>query len=80
MIVMCVLSGVTVHQLLPGNTFDTGPIVLKEEVHKRVGGETREDWERRIHEAEYRVLPTAINRVLHVMKHGIDVSKGEFPW
>jgi formyltetrahydrofolate-dependent phosphoribosylglycinamide formyltransferase len=72
-------SGVTVHQLLPGNAFDTGPIVLKQEVHRR-DDDTREDWERRIHETEYQVLPIAINRVLHVMKHTIDVSRGDFPW
>lgn len=72
-------SGVTVHQLLPGNTFDTGPIILKQEVHRRVD-DTPETWEAKIHAAEYQTLPTAINRVLHVMKHGIDVSKGDFPW
>jgi formyltetrahydrofolate-dependent phosphoribosylglycinamide formyltransferase len=72
-------SGVTVHQVLPGNECDTGPIVLKEEVHRRID-DTLEDWENRIHQTEHRVLPTAISRVLHVMKHGIDVSKGEFPW
>lgn len=72
-------SGVTVHQVLPGNECDTGPIILKEEVQRRVD-DTKEDWERRIHEAERRVLPTAISKVTHAMKHGIDVSKGEFPW
>lgn len=72
-------SGVTVHQVLPGNECDTGPVILKEEVHRRVD-DTPEEWEKRIHEAEFRVLPTAIKRVLHVMEHGIDVSRGEFPW
>jgi len=72
-------SGVTVHQVLPGNKFDSGPIVLKEEVQRRVD-DTKEDWENRVHQTEHRVLPTAISKVLHVMKHGIDVSKGEFPW
>lgn len=73
------VSGVTVHQILPGNNFDVGPVILKEEV-RREGKETLEEWRNKIHEAEYRILPTAINRVGHVMKHGIDVSRGDFPW
>jgi amidophosphoribosyltransferase len=73
------VSGVTVHQLLPGQTFDVGPIILQEEVRKKEE-ETLEEWEKRIHEAEYRTLPSALKRVLHVMKHNIDVSRGDFPW
>jgi amidophosphoribosyltransferase len=73
------VSGITVHQLLPGNAFDTGPIVLKEEAH-RIEGETRENWEKRMHAIEYRVLPAALKRVAHVLQHNIDVSKGDFPW
>ena len=73
------LSGVTIHQLVPGNDYDTGPIILKEEV-RRVEGESKEEFEARIHQAEYRVLPAAINRVLHVLGYGINVAKGTFPW
>lgn len=73
------VSGVTVHQLLPNHPFDTGPIILKEEV-QRNKDDTFEKWEAKIHEAEYRVLPTALKRVIHALKHNIDISKGDFPW
>lgn len=73
------VSGVTVHQVLPKNYFDIGPVVLKEEV-KRRKDDTLETFKKRIHEAEYRVLSTAIKRVIHVMKEGVDVSKGDFYW
>ena len=73
------VSGVTVHQVLPRAVFDTGPILIKEEVTRRPG-ESWPSWEARIHSAEHRVLPTAIKRVIHVMTHGIDVSTGRFPW
>lgn len=71
--------GVTVHQILPKNNFDIGPVILKEEVRRR-NNDTLETFGKRIHEAEYRVLPTAIKRIIHVMKEGIDVSKGGFYW
>jgi phosphoribosylglycinamide formyltransferase-1 len=73
------LSGVTVHQVLPGNGMDTGPIIVREEVWKQPR-ESLKNWERRIHEAEYRALPTALKRVLHVISHNIDASGGEFFW
>ena len=73
------VSGVTVHQVLPNANFDTGPIVLKEEVARKPG-ESWSGWEARMHNTEHRVLPTALKRVIHVMKHDIDVSKGQFPW
>ena len=73
------VSGVTIHQLLPGNPFDTGPVVIKAEVPIKPD-ETLDQWEQRIHQAEYYVLPTAINRVLQVLRQGIDPSKGDFPW
>ena len=73
------VSGVTVHQVLPGDAFDTGPIVMKEEVARK-HGESWSGWEARVHNAEHRVLPTALKRVIHVLKHDIDVSKGQFPW
>jgi len=72
------VSGVTVHQVIPGPS-DTGPIILQEEVH-RIKGESLKQWEQRIHAAEYRILPTALKRVIHVMKQGVDVADGEFPW
>jgi phosphoribosylglycinamide formyltransferase-1 len=73
------VSGVTVHQVLPHAAFDTGPIVLKEEVARKQG-EPWSAWEARMHETEHRVLPAALKRVLHVIKHNIDVSAGQFPW
>ena len=73
------VSGVTVHQVLPHAVFDTGPILMKEEVARKPG-ESWSGWEARIHNTEHRVLPTALKRVIHVMKHDIDVSKGQFPW
>ena len=56
------LSVVTVHEVIPGN-FDTGPIIAQEEVIK-ADGETLEDWERKIHQTEYRLLPKAINIII----------------
>lgn len=73
------VSGVTVHQVIPSGNFDVGPVILRAEVRRR-HDDTIESWEKRIHEAEYLFLPTAIKRVLHVMKNGIDISKGDFPW
>ncbi len=73
------VSGVTVHQVIPSENFDIGPIILKSEVarHKNDSFET---WEKKIHETEYQVLPTAIKRVLHVISQNIDISKGDFVW
>jgi amidophosphoribosyltransferase len=73
------VSGVTVHQILPGNKYDVGPIIMKAEVRCKPE-DTLESWERKIHETEYMILPTAIKRVLHVMRNDIDISKGEFIW
>jgi amidophosphoribosyltransferase len=73
------VSGVTVHQILPGNNFDVGPIILKAEV-RRKPEDTLESWEKKIHQAEYLLLPTAVKRVLHLMKNNVDISKGEFIW
>lgn len=72
------VSGVTVHQVTPG-PFDTGPVILQEEVH-RIKEESLEQWEQRVHAAEYRILSTALKRVIHVMMQGIDVADGNFPW
>lgn len=73
------VSGVSVYQLLPGFEHDTGSIIIREEV-RRNPDDTFEKWETKIHEAEYRALPTAIQRVIHVMQKGVDVSKGEYKW
>lgn len=73
------VSGITVHQVLPESTYDIGPILLKEEVRRR-RGETLESWEERMRSTEHRVLPTALKRLIHMMKQGIDVSHGDFSW
>ncbi len=73
------VSGITIHQIVAGNHFDMGPIIMKSEIRRRPE-DTFESWEKKIHETEHVILPTAIKRVLHVIKNGIDISKGEFIW
>lgn len=73
------VSGFTVHQLLPGDDFDTGPVILSAEAHRHPD-DTLETWEKRIRATEYLFIVTAVKRILHVMQYGIDVSKGTFPW
>ncbi|MGH9857250.1 MAG: phosphoribosylglycinamide formyltransferase, partial [Acidobacteriota bacterium] len=73
------LNGVTVHQIIPADIYDTGPIIISAEVSRKAS-DTKETYEKKIHQTEHLLLPTAIKRVLHVMQSGIDVSKGEFPW
>ena len=74
------VSGITVHQVLPGNSVDMGPIITKAEVRRKTN-DTPETFEKRIREMEYVLLPTAIKRILHVTNHhNIDISKGDFPW
>jgi amidophosphoribosyltransferase len=73
------VSGFTVHQVLPGENFDIGPIILKAEVRRRED-DTIDSWEKRIRETEYLFIVTAIKRALHMMKQGVDISKGGFPW
>jgi amidophosphoribosyltransferase len=73
------VSGFTVHQLLPGDEFDVGPVILTAEAHRHPD-DTEETWEKRVQATEHLFLPAAVKRVLHVMKSGIDISKGEFPW
>ncbi len=73
------VSGFSVHQLLPGDGFDMGPVILTAEVHRHPS-DTVETWEKRVAETENLFIPTAVKRILHVMQSGIDVSKGTFPW
>lgn len=60
------VSGVTVHQVVPG-PFDTGPIILRREV-ERLPEDSFEDWESRIHQMEYQIFPEAISIVLSRME------------
>ena len=73
------VSGVTIHQILPEDTFDVGPIVMKAEVkiHKE---DKLADWKKKMETAEHILVPTALKRIIHVMKNNIDISGGKFPW
>jgi amidophosphoribosyltransferase len=73
------VSGFSVHQLLPGDGFDMGPVILTAEV-RRHPDDTMDSWEKRVAQTENLFIATAVKRILHVMQSGIDVSKGTFPW
>ena len=73
------VTGITIHQVLPENGFDVGPIIMKAEVRIKQD-ETFESVKKRMDETEHLLFPTAIKRILHVIKSGIDISKGQFPW
>lgn len=73
------VSGITVHQVLPGDGFDVGPVILKGEVRIKKD-DTFESWRKKMDEIEHLLLPAALKRVLHVMKSGIDTSHGKYPW
>ena len=73
------VSGITVHQVLPGDKFDVGPVIMKSEVRiKR--DDTFESWIAKMNATEHALLPTAIKRIVHVLQNNIDISKGEFTW
>lgn len=57
------VAGVTVHRVVPGGPVDTGEILLKEEV-MRIPKESLDDFTARMHSAEFRVFPLAVQRVL----------------
>jgi amidophosphoribosyltransferase len=73
------VSGITVHQVLPGDNFDVGPVIMKSEV-KIHADDTFESWKKRMDQAEHALLPAAVKRVLHIMKSGIDINHGGFIW
>jgi amidophosphoribosyltransferase len=73
------VTGITVHQVLLGEIVDMGPVVMKAEV-RILAGETYESLQGRMNEAEHQLVPSAIKRILHVLKHNVDVSQGSFPW
>lgn len=73
------VSGITVHQILPGDGFDIGPIIMKGEVRIK-NDDTFDIWRKRMDNIEHLLVPAAIKRALHVMKSGIDISKGEYTW
>lgn len=73
------VSGITVHQVLPGDTFDVGPVIMKAEVRIHPT-DTYESWIKKMEETEHELVPAAIKRVIHVLKNNIDISDGKFPW
>ncbi len=73
------LSGISVHQVLPGDNFDVGPVILKAEVRIRQD-DTFESWRKRMDEIEHMLLPAAMKRIIHVMSYNLNISKGDFPW
>ncbi len=73
------VGGISVHQVLPGDKFDVGPVILKAEVRIK-HDDTYESWQKKMNETEHMVVPTAIKRIIHVLKNNIDISNGKFPW
>jgi folate-dependent phosphoribosylglycinamide formyltransferase PurN len=73
------VSGITVHQVLPGTVFDVGPVVMKAEVRIRPD-DTFDSWRQRMDETEHLLVPTAMKRILHILQNGIDISRGGFVW
>lgn len=73
------VSGISVHQILPSDMYDVGPVILKAEVRIHPH-DTYESWKKRMEETEHLILPTAIKRIIHVIKNGIDITKGDFYW
>lgn len=73
------VSGISVHQVLPGNSVDIGPVVMKSEVRIKPD-ESFDIWKKKMDETEHQLFPTALKRILHVLQNGIDISKGDFQW
>lgn len=73
------VSGITIHQVLPGDTYDVGPVIMKAEVRIKPT-DTFATWKAKMDETEHQLLPTAVKRVLHILQNNIDISKGDFPW
>ena len=74
------VAGVTIHQIVPGNKVDTGPVVMQAEVRTRKN-DTLKEYETRLRTMEYLLVPTAIKKILHVVHtHNISISNGYFPW
>ncbi|HSA83560.1 MAG TPA: formyltransferase family protein [Patescibacteria group bacterium] len=73
------VGGISVHQILPGDAVDVGPIIMKSEVRIHPT-DTKASWEQKMHEAEHQLVSTALKRIVHVMKQNIDISAGRFPW
>lgn len=57
------VTGVSIHEILSGNTYDEGKVILKEEVQRREG-ENVDELEARIHATEHRILSIALQKIL----------------
>jgi phosphoribosylglycinamide formyltransferase-1 len=57
------VTGVTIHYIDPAKIFDTGEVILKQEVRRRAG-ETLEKLEKRVHETEHEMYGTALQKIL----------------
>jgi formyltetrahydrofolate-dependent phosphoribosylglycinamide formyltransferase len=73
------VTGISVHQVLPGDGFDVGPVIMKSEVNIHAD-EPFESVKKRMDDTEHLLLSTAIKQIIHVIKHDIDISQGDFPW
>lgn len=73
------VGGISVHQILPGDGFDVGPVIMKAEVRIHPS-DTYASWQKKRDETEHQLIPTALKRIIHVLKQNIDISTGRFPW
>lgn len=73
------VAGITVHQVLPGDEVNMGPIIMQEELRitKDLSMKIKEKLAR---EAEERIIPSALSRALYVLDHNINISQGIYPW
>ena len=74
------VTGVTIHQILPGKFMDTGPIIFQQEVEGPGMEESFESFAFRVQSAEKPALVNAVGRLAHVFGHNINISRGVFPW
>ncbi|MBI5122524.1 hypothetical protein HZA75_01570 [Candidatus Roizmanbacteria bacterium] len=72
-------SGISIHQILPGDMYDVGPVIMKSEVRIKPD-DSLDTYEKNMQETEHLLIQSAIKRVIHVLKNNINISKGEFPW
>ncbi|HEX8931823.1 MAG TPA: formyltransferase family protein, partial [Patescibacteria group bacterium] len=73
------VSGISIHQILPGDFYDVGPVIMKAEVRIKPD-DTLESYKQNMQTTEHLLIQSAIKRVVHVLKHNIDISKGKFIW
>ncbi|NTU47136.1 hypothetical protein HGA88_05920 [Candidatus Roizmanbacteria bacterium] len=72
------ITGATVH-LVPSSAVDRGKPVLEQQV-RIYSDDTLETLTQRVHEAEYMIVPAAINRMAHYIRKGYDIASGKIPF